>query len=680
MSDPSSKPQVLISGGLTLTREREEAMILFATQRLTQLRGLMGYQSSSTYKAESWLWKRHIGTRMFENDFQWRVRDGNLFSKVNMSLNIVEQFITHHWARMCDDLIPDDEFFGVNAEGPEDENPAFDALQRWLHHRGRRQKLADKMKSGLLGALIRGEQVYKAVQTTKTIKTPVMERIVIQDGAPIRTTTGDFIFESDPWDVMQDDPSRKALRKDPTRRLPAAGQPAFSAKPQRRHKITQERGADFEWMHYADFIAPLNVKCLDDAELVGHVFEKSVFDLFDLLPEDAMSVECKKEYLTKRRDLLPEKATSEAAKPKEWAGEQEEHTYDPDASAFKTARYAEICFRWAPHATGRYERIFLLVDLDLNWPIAYDYVHSVFDWTDRPHPYGTLRIFPSEDRWYGQGYYQRFFDDSLFVDKCWNRIELELQKSGNLLYENPQATEEGMAGLPIRFRTTETRRLRGDYTGEDALKVFTVTPQVQEVQASMDTTLQRLQASVGMTTANDPALQNMAAADTLGGMEMLQETSNVNLRKREDEVLTGLNCAVRSWSEADLKNTPVDALTKLVGPEEAALVIAWLEMHLKEDLANHIAVKVETLRKSKLLQENTQVMQVMTQWIQTPPAYKEAMRPEFAHRLGLLGVKDPERLLINPEAALMAAGADPATAAAAVAGQPSPEPPAAPSA
>jgi hypothetical protein len=113
---------------------------------------------------------------------------------------------------------------------------------------------------------------------------------------------------------------------------------------------------------------------------------------------------------------------------------------------------------------------------------------------------------------------------------------------------------------------------------------------------------------------------------------------------------------------------------KLVGEEEAALVIEWLGVHLKEDLANHVAVKVETLRKAKLLQENTQVMQVMTQWIQTPPAYKEAMRQEFANRLGLLGVKDPERLLINPEMELMTAGADPATAAAAVAGQPSPEP------
>lgn len=678
MSDSSSKPQVLLPGGLRLTREREDTMVTFACDRLNTLRGLMGYQSQSTYKSESWLWKRHIGTRMYENDFQWRVREGNLFSKVNMSLNIVEQFITHHWARMCDDLVPDDEFFGVKAEGPEDENPAFDPLQRWLHHRGRKQNLADKIKAGLLGALVRGEGVFKAVQATKTIKTPVNERIVIQDGAPIRTRTGDFIFESDPWDVMEEDPSRKALRKDPTRRLPAQGEPTLSQKPVRRHRVTQERGADFEWVHFADFVAPLNVKSLDDAELTGHIFEKSVFDLFDMLPEDMMDPTCKADYIAKRREVLPEQQSSESNKPKTWAGELEEHTFDPDSQAYKMGRYAELCYRWAPHAGGRYERIFLLVDLDLKWPIAYDYVHSVLDWTDRPHPYGTVRIFPSDDRWYGQGYYQRFFDDSLFVDKCWNRIELELQKSGNLLFENPQATEEGMAGLPIRFRTTETRRLRGDATGEDALKVITVQPQVAEIQASMDTTLQRLQASVGMTTANDPNLQNMPAADTLGGMEMLQETSNVNLRKREDEVLSGLNCAIRCWSEADLKNTSQEGLVKLVGEEGAALVIAWLEMHLKEDLANHVAVKVETLRKAKLLQENTQVMQVMTQWIKMPPAYKEAMRVEFANRLGLLGVKDPERLLINPEMELMTAGADPASAAAAVSGQPNPEPPAAP--
>ena len=675
MASSSDSPLILIPGSLGLTRSREEEMCRFIIDRLKLYRKQMGYDSEKSYTSDSWLWKRHIATRMYENDFSWRVREGNLFAKVNMTLNMTEQFITHHHARMSDDLVPDDEFFGVGPEGIEDKDPVLQEVQRLAHHRAKRQKLQGRMKNGLLGTLIRGESVCKVTQVNRRIQVPMKARLVIQDGQPVRTSLNEFVHEMDEW---MDDPESPdtalRLKKDPNIRRRKEGQLQFSANPKTFHKTTLERAAEMEWMHFADFVAPLNVKCLEDAELTGHFFEKSVFDLLDTLPEELMSPTLKQEYLQKRREALKEKNGSEAGKNKEWTGENEEHEFDPHAQAYKTGNYAEVFVRYSPYRNGRFERIYMLIDLDLEWPIHYTYVHDILTWTDRPHPYQVTRVFPSEERWYGQGYYQRFYDNTLFADKCWNRIELELQKSGNLLFENPNATEEGKAGLPIRFRDTGTRRLVGDFTADDALTVKTVEPQVEQINTMLDAILQRLQSSVGMTSANDPALQNMPAADTLGGMEMLQETSNVQLRKREDEAGEGLNESVQAWGEADLKMVELKDLA-FMGPDIAPLVMEWLTSH-RDEIRDHIEIKTETIRKAKLLQENTQVLTILKEWISVPPLYKEAYREEYAHRLRLIGVKDPGRLLINPEMEAMQEGATPAGAAAMVAGQPDPEQPA----
>ncbi len=666
--------KTLIPSRLGLTAEAEQNMVQFFIKRMKYHRELMGYQTDQTYKDESWLWKRYRAGRMHENDFGWRVREGNLFSRVNMSLGLIEQAVTHHWSQITADLIPNHEFFGAEEEGPEDIDPAIALVQRFLQKRCKRQKLPDIMRQGILKAMVYGEAVAKAVQVNRRIEVPVTARPLMQDGAMLRTDTGEPVTELDAWDPNPDNPTQEVLRKFPRMTRPAGLKIAMAERPLKFHQTRLERGAEIKFHHFADFVAQLNCGSLDDSEVTASIFEENPFDLFDRLPKDMIHRKRLRDYLQERRQRLAERGTEQTEK-KIWAGEQEDTVYDMEEGSFKTARYAEIYARYSPYKTGRYDRIYMLVDLDLEWPIHYCYANDILTWTDKPHPFHALRIFPStDDRWYGQGYYHRFFEPANFSDKCWCRIELELQKSGNLLFENPKATEEGNQGLPLTFRSPSTLHLRGDYTKDEALGVVTVTPQVTEIQAMLDANDQRMAASFGITAANDPSLQNMPAADTLGGMEMLQETSNVGVRKRESELLEGLDPAIVAWGEAELKNAKPEEIAEILGEEQAAMVIEWLDRNAAT-LSDHVTIKTEAMRRAKTLQDNAQVIQILDQWIRVPVPYKEAFREVFAARLKLVGVKDPKSMLINPELAMQEAGASPAQASAAVAGAPDPEAP-----
>ena len=72
------------------------------------------------------------------------------------------------------------------------------------------------------------------------------------------------------------------------------------------------------------------------------------------------------------------------------------------------------------------------------------------------------------------------------------------------MFEDPQATDEGRQGIPLSFRSTMTRKLRAGFTGEDALSVVTVQPQIEGIAEMMAASDERMASIFGITSANDP--------------------------------------------------------------------------------------------------------------------------------------------------------------------------------
>lgn len=714
----ASSPRVLIPPQtLRLDRAAEDRLVSYALDRMDYHRKQMGYDGHGSYRRESWLWKRWVATRMFENDFSSRVMEGSLFSRVNLSLGMVKQFIEQHKSRMVKDMLPGENFFGLVPEGPEDQNEVLRDAERWLQRQATRGGLLEKCRTaGLLGALIRGEAVAKT--TLRVERKMEMRRARAQigsDGQIVTDRHGLPVTELDRWVPAADNPAQKMLERDPTRRMAADGEPRYGPEIDLPVPLSETRGSSVEFPFWADFVCPLAAASLDTAELLGHAFEAAVPDLMDLQP--ANQSPCCGDYLEMVRGQKDTGEATERRAAREHAGEDDTNgRWDGDEGSYCERRFDECYFRFDWRGNGRFDHIAMLIDREARWPIYYGLASEIMPWTDAHHPFTALRINPVDGRWHGSGYYEQYGDMADFADKCWCRIELELQKAGNKIVENTDLHEDGRAGIPINFRDTTALQVTGSTRPEDVLHVVTVKPQVMEIAESMDTMLQKLQSHVGVAGPGDPTSEALNNSDTLGEARIQEANKSVTIEEREGELAAGFNAILHAMAEIELDPRGMDmqAVARLLestalaamqplpqllpagkggngppmpeapaaapqpampmlpqapalsGAQRAERLARWAS-EIGDDLRDVLKLFLTRSRETKLFDQTTKILQVMEKWLAYPPGpVRKTMRPLFAKLLRGLEVQNPDAMLgpDEPEAG------PPATAAAS--GQPAP--------
>lgn len=710
MDELATEPRVLIPPKtMRLTRTQEDELVEFAVQRLDHYRRGMGWESSLAYNRGSWMWKRWVATRMFEHNFEHRRLQARLFERVNLSLGMVAQLIEQHKSRITKDLVAGEAFYGVVPDGAEDQDPVLRDVERWLQRQGLRMGLQERFRtSGILGAMIRGEAVSKtSLKACRRIETRRV-RVQLSDGQPVQDTSGHWVTNLDKWVPHPENPTVKMLERDPLVQMAADGVPVYAEKEtDLRVTLNETRGSLVEFPHWADLVIPVDAVNMDNAELLAHVFQMAASDLIDSLPEDGFGPALpryKQEVLGGGTLAVSEPA--DQAELAEHRGEQERSQPAEYRGAYSERRFDEIYLRVDWRGNGRFDRIVILLDRELRWPIYYGLAGEIMPWTDRPHPFQAWRIMPVADRWYGRGYYERYGDQSDFADKCWCRMELELQRSGNLIVENRDLHAAGRAGKPIRFRSPETIQIDGQARPEDVVSVITVKPQTAEIDRAMQFTLQKLQSEGGFLGPGDPTTEALNNSDTLGEAKIQEANKNVSIEEREAELVMGMNETLQAMAEIELHPDilDVDEVAKLLektgkpapslpqlamteagimpadearamqaggpgapggpvagpplpdmaalplpsGRERAERLLEWARQ-AGEDLRNSIKVFMTKARQTQLFDRSSKVLQVLEKWLQYPAEVRTILRPVFADMLRSLDVQAPDALLGPPD-------------------------------
>ncbi len=704
---PDDASRVLMpSTSMRLDRVTEDRLVSFALERLDHYRKQMGWSGDGSYEHGSWLWRRHTATKMFEGDFTHRLAERTLYERSNLSLNMVAQLIEQHKARMTRDLFSGDKFFGIVPEGPEDQSPVLKDAERWLHHRGQEAGLHETFKiAGLQAALIRGEAVCKTTLKITRREETRQARALVLGGEAQKDSRGGLITDADEWTPDTANPTRRVLVRDPRVSLPLDVPLTYDTRARDMTVIvSQSRGADVSFPFWADFVAPLGAVHLDNAELLAHCVQIAPPDLLDTLPAEAASSAAGADYreAIQGRGIERGQEGTEQRQAQIRRGEGDDHDAAAESMGFRERRYDEIYLRVDWRGTGRYERVAMLIDRELRWPVYYGPVSELLHWTDRPHPFRVPRIFPYEDRWYGRGYYDRYGPQADFADRCWNRMEMELQRSGNILVENRDAHEAGRAGIPIRFRSTDTLRVTGTATVEDVLKVITVVPQVQEAQAAMDMSLQKLQSEAGVIGPGDATSEALNASNTLGEAQIAEANKSVALEEREGEIMRGFNEILADFIDVEmdavdiaalaalLENTdptadaplpqivplsrpptpasaspgpggppapaaapvapaqeiaaPLPQAPPLTGQERAERLMQWA-VENRDRLPKVVRIFVTRSRQSQVLAQSAKVLELSDRWLALPPEVRHAQRPVYAEMLRALEVQNVDHLL-----------------------------------
>ncbi|MEZ5386479.1 MAG: hypothetical protein R3F13_13285 [Prosthecobacter sp.] len=567
------KCQVLVkSDRIKLTPAREQEMVQFVLNSIAAIKHDRGHIGPGQYQRDSWMWHRAIASARFKNDFSDRLTDmsTSVWRNKNASFNQAKVFVNQNTSRMARDYRG--KFFAITPEGVEDGHPALKPAERYFHMRAEDQHLADKItESAIRAAFIRGEAVYRAVPNRTLQRSERQVRLVLDavGGQPVKDSKGQYVTELDQWLSDPNDPQAEILIRDPNVRRLGAGTPMILS--DSTHKLlvaeAQPSGCDLSFPYWGDFFASIFAPSLDAAEVKGYEFELKVDDLFDSLPNHLLTDRAN-EYYEQFHAGTQQGAQTEQRYPRPHHGEQDEESETEDPSALGRNLYAEACFRWsvedpAEKQRPRRENLVMILDVKNSWPVWYGPAEEFFG-KGRSHPYGVIRCRPVEGRWYGMGHYEEHRDlcESVDTDLC--RLEIEKAKSGNILLENRNATEEGKAGLPLAFRTPQTYKKIGQATKNDVLEVITVQAQVQEILTTLDKNMQALTARGGMLTPGETEQSGLDAANTLGGLQILDQTKTVANDALEAEIEKGIDRMLADWIQLEVQNPDVAQLEDLL--------------------------------------------------------------------------------------------------------------------
>jgi hypothetical protein len=697
----ADSPKCLTFGSLTLSPTLEQRICANLIQRWDAVRLEQGWLSPGQYRPKSYLHERFTASRMYEFDFSHRITNEGAFSIENLTLNITKDFIDQHSNRAEQDLLGGDQWFAVKPEGAEDQDPALKLFERYLQRRAELTGMRDILKvGGIKGSLIRGDTIYKCTDKVQIIRDTRNVRVVLSGGVdPVKDSRGEFVTELDKWGSDPSDPSKQILLRDPLVSMAAndaSGQPLQPLLSTFTMPVVVQsnptRGCAFALPYFADVGFCTTDPDLRQSDFVGHIFSMAPDDLMDMLPPAQRTPAFNTYFEMILNGGSPNTQLSDEATANLRRGEQDT-TRSADDLAFAPRRYVEIWARvdikepGSPATSRRREDIMMLIDYDLGYPIAYDYRFAVAPWIkDRRNPFGIIRVNPLEKRAIGMGYYRELDDPATFVDKQFNRKSIAIATSGNLLYEDKTATTSRSAGKPLRFRSTDLHALNTGRTGEEAMHVVTIPCEIKEISEAQDEMLNRLQAMKGIVTPATAGDSGFAAADTLGGMQILEKTSDVGVKQVEAHLMggdtEGITAAIRDFVDVETMfydplaaslifqslasaqdqaaadqqsaaaanpGAPVPPLDPAMVPvDNVAVLGAWIARN-PDNIRNRVHVVLSPKNGSQIVAEAQQRIQAVTQWLtlgaQFGPEGQKMAKDEFAQILSQLGSTNPEKTL-----------------------------------
>ncbi len=616
-----SEPKVIVQSSLRLSGAREQELIAFCVNSLAAIKLERGHIGPGQYTRDSWMWRRAIATARYNNDYRDRLSDPstNVFRNRNLTWNMCKVFTNQNKARMSRDYTG--RWFAVAPEGVEDGHPALKPSERYFQMRAADQRLDEMIvNDGIRATLIRGESIYRAVPNRTTERVLRKARVMLDgERKVVKDSRGEVVTEFDLWLVLPDDPTREFLMRDPKviRQVARTPYPLSDQAYEMLITTAQPSGCDLTFPFWGDFFASIYAKSLDAAEVKGHEYEMKVDDLFDTLPNHLLTPAAQ-EYYDQFHQGSSMGAKTEHLQPQLVKGELQEGKQEvTDPGALGRNHYAEFWFRWDPSmdesgasvkiASGKRRRqdLMMLLDVENAWPVWYGPVDELNLGEGRKHPYGCIRTRQVEGRWWGTGHFEEHMDLCEEVDGDLCRLSIEKAKSGNILLENPNMTEEGKAGIPLSFRSPSAFRRVGNATGKDVLEVITVQAQTREIESCLEKNMQALTSRGGMLTPGEAEASNLDAAQTLGGLQILDKTKTIANDDLEDEITKGIDDLLETWTELEVRNPDLLQLEELlagavVQPEPQPMPVA---PEMAGDPAMPVAVVPAPVKESTLVMQ-----------------------------------------------------------------------------
>jgi hypothetical protein len=617
-------PQAPLRGDLILTGGQERALVQHFIERLRA--------AKASYGRDGWKEKREKAMQHYGSNVNDRAEAGTIFEKSNMTLNLPKRYVRITSARVYDELLTSSPMLRVTVEGKDDDWEDARVMERFAAYKLEEAKIRSVLRQSETLAAIRGECVVKTTwkrsvqrywRTTEVLIAPNGRPVVAKDGNPVtkrdafeRREDGSFFLARDPSVKIPEKPVWQTMRV-PMQRVLFSGLEACPISHHDFYCATTE-----PCIHLSDFCGLRVDLEIDEVEAMLAGIETPEADLF-------------LSKLRNRPDSGNARDGAEKEKPDEWRGETPRHL-----DALPKFAFAEVYARVVVDKDGRADEIAALVDLENEQLLTYDYLDNISPTGRRP--LRVVRMEPVPHRWYGTGFYELFADRHKFCDLFLNRVNLAASLSGNIKIENPNATEEGLAGEPIEFGTPKTYRLRDGYTPDDVLKVIPIPNDAGPSENLLNMLMQVTQLEAGVVSAGDHGMAGLPAAGLATGIKSLDRVANVLLKNILFDFVTGFEEVLHDAVALILTNYEEDEAARLMGAEKATLLAKYRDI---TQLPYRCKLQLSASKDADVIENHQQAFKILAEYLTFPPDIRQRLLPVVTKILTVMGIEDVDKAL-----------------------------------
>lgn len=643
MDDASAPDKPAFQTSLKLTPEQLQKLLDFVRTQLDTCCKEMGRGKDGRTEPGSWLDRRRLNQLWYEGDLSWRGNDdtqqgtvylGGVFADSNFTRGDGKRYVRHMAAKVTDDLIGTSPFFAAMKTPMGQEKPELiKAIEEIAQEGVENSNVPDTMREAVELALVRNEAVVKVRNVFEaTGFTGPAKVLVGPDGQPVRSPQKAlYIFENDDMVAVPGDQSGlMALAKDAS----------FTCSQEQKSQFTYQqfdslpqvsvrrKGLDARVLDPRDFITNLKGGDIHENQICAHYYDelpgvlKAVYGQFDV----SNAYYCAPES--------GEKAPI--------ASQGEQATI---GTAQEWVPISETYVRFDADEDGLEEEILLIVNRDrFDAPLFYDYLANHM----KKRPFEVvhgLRKVPA--RWYGVGIYTDKFDQLIFVDKTFNRINLKNSKTCTVTAVRRNAIEEWSdQKLPIVLGGDEVLTLNDKWNSKedgDWLEQKRLIEVSEEETSLMRDGIQSMDLEFGLISAADASASGLNNSKTATGIASIERSGDTLVKAVERIHQTGITNILEQCVDITLEN--LDPSTISLTKDAEALTLNRDEIR---DLPRDVTLLLTRARSTELTQTNQQAIQTSQQYfalLAQDPRQAKAVRPLYVSILTSLEVESADEML-----------------------------------
>lgn len=642
---------VLETGGLKLTAAQADRLVHRAITRISELRGEMGIEEGGGTAKDSWAWQREKNQNQYDNKWEWRKALGGIFKFSNFSLNLSKRFARLMAAKTSDDLVGTDPFFSCMPTETPDGDPALAKqsegyVQDEISASNAKQRIKDAEKT----ALIRDEAVVKISYVTNDTHfrgpgivavgpyqyeadpTPENTRGVFffGPGEPVMTPKGEYIYQKDNFIPDQKVEGLMRLEKEP--KVVVRHAPEFAYKEELDQMLKGYTGLDLRTLDHRDFLCPLNVQTIHEADANIHLFDED----WDRLKATYRGFDISTAYFDQGY-TSGEKAAKVEKGEQEGAGTSETRKIVHCGDCYMRCNPYE----GDPDDLGFESEIWMIIDVKAEKLIWADYLGNHMK--KRPFEVipGVERV---QNRWYGVGVFEMLDHKQLYVDTQFNRVNFKSSKSSSVRFRNRNAVAQWKTGAKLIIGDDQIYDIEDPRFTQDNPPLFQVnlTEIDEHAMKLLELMIQAGSTEVGIVGPDDGAMAGLDTTKLATGIKSLERTGNLLMKFTETDHADGIAAILDQCVDVVLENMDED---EIIFREDSMSLV-----ELNRDEIRKIRKSVKLLltrsRSTETIETARMVIQLCREYYEAlNPFERYKLRGEYLRQLKALETPDAAQLL-----------------------------------